>query len=98
MSRFPYASRAVFLTFLRLAEGLLGHLGPLELTSLQPCDHINFDVELLGDCDIVVAELCRRAGWPLEHEMIPSGQEVHVATDEELPFRHMVKVVTASGS
>jgi NAD-dependent histone deacetylase SIR2 len=28
---------------------------------------------LMGDCDEVVWELARRAGWKLEHEMIPKG-------------------------
>ena len=45
---------------------------------LQPAGHINFDVELLGDCDVVVTELCRRAGWDLKHEMIPQGQVITV--------------------
>jgi hypothetical protein len=34
-------------------------------------DHIEFDVELLGECDGCVAELCRLAGWTLEHNMLP---------------------------
>ncbi|KAL2257652.1 hypothetical protein VTK26DRAFT_9359 [Humicola hyalothermophila] len=41
-----------------------------------PVSHTNFDINLLGDCDVVVAELCRRARWPLDHEMIPPGQVV----------------------
>jgi NAD-dependent histone deacetylase SIR2 len=32
---------------------------------------VEFDVELLGSCDEVVAELCRLAGWTFKHEMIP---------------------------
>jgi NAD-dependent histone deacetylase SIR2 len=39
----------------------------------EPCEHIEFDVQLMGDCDEVVWELARRAGWNLEHEMIPKG-------------------------
>ena len=35
----------------------------------DPCSHVDFDVELLGECDTIVAELCRRAGWQLQHEM-----------------------------
>ena len=37
--------------------------------SRDPCRHIAFDIELLGECDVIIAELCRRAGWKLEHEM-----------------------------
>ncbi|KAF1817069.1 SIR2-domain-containing protein [Eremomyces bilateralis CBS 781.70] len=44
--------------------------------SRDPCHHINFDISLLGDCDLVVAELCRRAGWELKHDMVPKGQTV----------------------
>lgn len=39
----------------------------------EPCNHIEFDVQLIGDCDAVVWELARRAGWELRHEMIPAG-------------------------
>ena len=39
----------------------------------EPCRHIEFDVQLIGDCDAVVWELARRAGWGLEHEMVPEG-------------------------
>jgi NAD-dependent histone deacetylase SIR2 len=38
--------------------------------SRDPCKHIEFDVTLLGDCDSVVAELCRRTGWDLRHPMV----------------------------
>ena len=31
--------------------------------SRESCKHIGFDVELLGECDEIVAELARRAGW-----------------------------------
>ena len=39
----------------------------------EPCRHIEFDVQLIGDCDAVVWELARRAGWELRHEMVPKG-------------------------
>ena len=39
----------------------------------EPCRHIEFDVQLIGDCDAVVWELARRAGWGLKHEMVPKG-------------------------
>lgn len=44
--------------------------------SRTPVSHVNFDIDLLGDCDVVVAELCRRLGWRLDHEMVPKGQKV----------------------
>lgn len=57
--------------------------------SRTPVSHVNFDVDLLGDCDIVVAELCRRAGWALDHEMIPKDQVVDVTTADGYQSRHV---------
>ncbi|KAH6690681.1 DHS-like NAD/FAD-binding domain-containing protein [Plectosphaerella plurivora] len=56
--------------------------------SLDPIQHMNFDIDLLGECDIVVAELARRVGFPLTHDMIPANQAVSVATEEGFLHRH----------
>jgi NAD-dependent histone deacetylase SIR2 len=64
------------------------------LTPLQPCLHIDFDVEMLGDCDVVVAELCKRAGWELKHEMIPPKQEIEVKAVEGWESRYTFKAKT----
>ncbi|CAK7212025.1 NAD-dependent histone deacetylase sir2 [Sporothrix bragantina] len=58
---------------------MLPHV-PQIYISRTPVSHINFDIDLLGDCDVVVSELCRRAGWDLQHEMIPPNQEIRVET------------------
>lgn len=58
----------------------------------QPIHHINFDINLLGDSDAVVAELARRAGWDLKHKMIPEGQEIDVFPIDENEHRYGVKV------
>lgn len=42
---------------------------------------------MLGDCDVVVSELCRRAGWDLQHDMIPKGQKVQVEQAEGFESR-----------
>jgi NAD-dependent histone deacetylase SIR2 len=62
--------------------------------SREPVAHIDFDVDMLGDCDVVVAELCRRVGWKLEHEMIPKKQKVEVEAHEALPYRYVFKEVS----
>ena len=63
--------------------------------SRTPVSHINFDIDLLGDCDVVVSELCRRAGWDLQHEMIPPKQQVHVETPPgEFASRHVFTDLT----
>ncbi|KAI9819748.1 MAG: NAD-dependent histone deacetylase sir2 [Phylliscum demangeonii] len=56
--------------------GILPPSVPQIYISRDIVGHVNFDIELLGDCDVVVAELCRRAGWSLVHEMIPRDQVV----------------------
>ncbi|CAI0647895.1 unnamed protein product [Colletotrichum noveboracense] len=61
--------------------------------SRQAVSHINFDIDLLGDCDVVVSELCRRAGWPLQHEMVPEDQVVDVRPEGSCVSRHVFEVV-----
>ncbi|KAI0483855.1 DHS-like NAD/FAD-binding domain-containing protein [Xylaria cf. heliscus] len=56
--------------------------------SRTPVSHINFDIDLLGDCDVVVAELCRRAGWDLQHPMVPPNQKVNIALERGYKSRH----------
>ncbi|KAF2472231.1 SIR2-domain-containing protein [Lindgomyces ingoldianus] len=60
--------------------------------SRDPIHHINFDINLLGDCDAVVAELARRAGWDLTHKMLPAGQVAVVEAVEDLEATYSVKV------
>ena len=67
----------------------------LLLTSFQPCSHATFDIDLLGDCDAVVTELCRRAGWDLQHEMIVPDEKIDVQLKEGYESRFAFKVVKA---
>lgn len=46
---------------------------PQILINRTPLTHMEFDVQLLGDSDTIVAELCRMAGWELRHEKLPDG-------------------------
>ncbi|KAF9329715.1 NAD-dependent histone deacetylase sir2 [Linnemannia elongata] len=46
---------------------------PQILINRTPLTHMEFDVQLLGDSDTIVAELCRMAGWELKHEKLPDG-------------------------
>ncbi len=48
---------------------------------------------MLGLCDVVVAELCRRAGWDLRHEMVPLGQRAAVERVEGFDSRWSFRVV-----
>lgn len=87
-----YISRTVrpFLSF-----SLVKMCKPNADTGWQPVSHTGFDIDLLGDCDIVVSELCRRAGWDFKHEMIPADEKVEVNQVEGYESRHEFKVVGA---
>lgn len=65
------------------------------LIFFQPCSHANFDIDLLGDCDAVVTELCRRAGWDLQHEMIDQDEKIDVLLKEGHESRFAFKVIKA---
>lgn len=64
---------------------------PQMYISRESVTHVNFDIDMLGDCDVVVAELCRRAGWDLDHEMVPKGQIVDVELEPGFTSRHVFK-------
>lgn len=61
---------------------------PQMYISKKEVTHVNFDIDLLGPCDVIVAELCRRAGWDLSHEMIPKDQKVEVKLEEGYTSRY----------
>ena len=67
------------------------HNVPTIYISREPVKHIYFDIDLIGDCDVVVAELCRRAGWKMEHEMVPRDQVVEATGDPNFPSRWFFK-------
>ncbi|KAF2733174.1 NAD-dependent histone deacetylase SIR2 [Polyplosphaeria fusca] len=60
--------------------------------SRDPIHHINFDINLLGDCDAVVAELARRAGWDLSHKMLAEDQQADVESVDEELHTYSVKI------
>ncbi|SMY20164.1 unnamed protein product [Zymoseptoria tritici ST99CH_1A5] len=55
----------------------LPHGVPHVYVSRERLRHVAVDVQLLGDCDVVVGELCKRLGWSLE------GMKGLVATGEK---------------
>ena len=67
-----------------------GHLPPEVpqiLINREPLRHMTFDVELLGDCDVIITELCRRLGgaWNnlLEGVEIPDVERRPLSRNEE---------------
>ncbi|KAI1078884.1 SIR2-domain-containing protein [Whalleya microplaca] len=61
--------------------------------SREPVSHANFDIDLLGDCDVVVAELCRRAGWDLNHKMVQGNQRPSIKLAEGYQSRYYFETV-----
>ena len=53
--------------------GQIPHDVPQIVINKTPIRHMEFDVQLLGNCDTIVAELCRLCGWELKHEKLPNG-------------------------
>lgn len=49
-----------------LSIGSVPHEVPQVLINREPLPHLNFDVELLGDCDVIINELCHRLGGDFE--------------------------------
>ncbi|POR34441.1 NAD-dependent protein deacetylase hst1 [Tolypocladium paradoxum] len=66
---------------------------PQIYVSRQPVNHINFDIDLLGDCDVVVTELCRRLAWPFKHDMVPKDQKIDVRPEAGYRSRHVFEAV-----
>lgn len=50
---------------------------------MQRAKHINFDVTLLGDCDVIVEELSKRLKWDLHHHMLRHQDAQAVEEDHE---------------
>lgn len=74
--------------FLFIFLGSLPEDVPQILINREPLKHLNFDVELLGDCDTIVEELCKNLNWdnksrsPVLHEI--SKCELKTPTPSEL--------------
>jgi NAD+-dependent protein deacetylase SIR2 len=61
--------------------------------SKSPCPASRLpDIELLGECDLIVEALARRAGWKLQHNMmLEDGAEVRIETLEGYEHKHLVR-------
>jgi NAD+-dependent protein deacetylase SIR2 len=38
----------------------------------------DFDIQLLGECDVIVELLAKSCGWDLQHEMLPKGTSIEI--------------------
>ncbi|KAF4106156.1 hypothetical protein G5714_013818 [Onychostoma macrolepis] len=57
-----------------LIPSSIPHDVPQVLINREPLPHLNFDVELLGDCDVIVNELCHRLGGDFEQLCFSSSR------------------------
>ncbi|KAF9177320.1 NAD-dependent histone deacetylase sir2, partial [Haplosporangium sp. Z 27] len=57
----------------KIKDNQLPNSVPQILINRTPNHQMEFDVQLLGNCDNIVAELCRMVGWELKHEKLPGG-------------------------
>lgn len=64
--------------------GSVPHEVPQVLINREPLLHLNFDVELLGDCDVIVNELCHRLGGDFE-QLCYSSSRLSEITDTPSP-------------
>lgn len=56
---------------------------------------IDFDIQLLGECDVVAKLLAQGCGWDLEHEMLP--KDTFIAIKPWFPTRHCHEVRRRTG-
>ncbi|CAJ0750838.1 22718_t:CDS:2 [Entrophospora sp. SA101] len=56
--------------------GQIPHRVPQIVINKTPIKHMQFDVQLLGDCDIIIPELCRMLDWELFHEKLSGGSSL----------------------
>ncbi|KAM0308821.1 hypothetical protein ACHAO8_009591 [Botrytis cinerea] len=54
----------------------------------DPVGHLAFDIDLVGECDVVVSKLCKELDWDISHEMVPKDQEIEIETLPDYPHRH----------
>ncbi len=69
-----------------ISDSLPSHV-PQILINREPLSHMNFDVELLGDCDCIISELCKRLGqgWSRLSSNSPTLHEIR-RTDLATPL------------
>ncbi len=70
-----------------LSEGSIPHDVPQVLINREPLPHLNFDVELLGDCDVIVNELCHRLGGDFEQLCFNSSRLSEITDKPSAPSR-----------
>lgn len=53
---------------------------PQILINRESLKHVTFDVELLGDCDVIIKELCYRLGWNVTPDEVPTAPLIELSS------------------
>ena len=64
------------------------HSVPQILINRTPITHMTFDIQLLGDSDVIVPELCRMLNWDLKHSKLPGGSALSKESYEYSREKH----------
>jgi len=62
-------------------DSLPAHV-PQVLINREPLRHLNFDVELLGNCDVIVNELCHRLGGHFSELCSTTSPATEITTED----------------
>ncbi|XP_013909706.1 PREDICTED: NAD-dependent protein deacetylase sirtuin-1 isoform X2 [Thamnophis sirtalis] len=77
-----------------LIPSSIPHEVPQILINREPLPHLHFDVELLGDCDVIINELCHRLGGEYSKLCNSSIQLSEITEKPPRPHREFEKHLT----
>uniref|UniRef100_A0A8C5SC30 protein acetyllysine N-acetyltransferase n=1 Tax=Laticauda laticaudata TaxID=8630 RepID=A0A8C5SC30_LATLA len=77
-----------------LIPSSIPHEVPQILINREPLPHLHFDVELLGDCDVIINELCHRLGGEYSKLCNSSIQLSEITEKPPRPQREFEKHLT----
>ncbi|KAL7990371.1 hypothetical protein Chor_013801 [Crotalus horridus] len=77
-----------------LIPSSIPHDVPQILINREPLPHLHFDVELLGDCDVIINELCHRLGGEYSKLCSSSVQLSEITEKPPRPHREFEKHLT----
>ncbi|KAJ0004969.1 hypothetical protein NQD34_011183 [Periophthalmus magnuspinnatus] len=81
-----------------LIPNSIPHEVPQVLINREQLPHLNFDVELLGDCDVIINELCHRLGGDFEQLCFSANRLAEITEKPpRLPEQPLNEALSESG-
>ncbi|TRY65657.1 hypothetical protein DNTS_009883 [Danionella cerebrum] len=74
-----------------LIPSSIPHEVPQVLINREPLPHLNFDVELLGDCDVIINELCHRLGEDFQNLCFSSSRLSEITEKPPAPSPYPIE-------